>query len=595
MKKLKTSLIVSTKISLIFLVFFIFSPSLKIHAMFSDTANVNVGIKLELGTISLASKNTTNNEVVNFTEGDPVLISDSTLINEGSLKGKLAYKIKVTKENGLELTAEELQDMSIIINFDTLANEVTAEAISLNTDSYTFVNDSNSNDIIVEPDSIGKIPVKVKYKSSAPTKDEKLKITVLFRLIQSNAADANAEMFSDEEVLTNTVTLVPKIIEEESYWPAASTFSNKSSNNKIIYSLEKMAMVFSEVYNPNSYSINEIKNLNKAVLYIQLPKEEDLKTTDYTTGKQIDKYKLYSTTANGKGKINVDKIELDEIHHGYKVTFSLIDSYDTSDPNKVREYTNKFNYQLHQTFQLHRYTFDGWNKGNYNHYADINLNKDDFASRLVLSTDMTTEANAAHFTKRVIPLSVDKKDIVIKQLKTMSGDWVENVNFKDVPLINETVALEVKGGKSGQIYSLLNPDKTFSLWLNSNETLNNAVLNVKILGDTGNTLVISRTLINGTSPSSNKSTTGSTTQSSSRRSMSVPLVVEEIEEPTEQVTDSKESVEETNSTTDSLVVDESAVETPIEESDEEELIDETEVTEEVVDSSSADSSVEQIE
>ena len=67
--------------------------------MFSDTANTNMGIKLELGTVSLVAENTNIINPVNFTEGDPILIVSSNLINNGSLSGKLAYKINIKKKS----------------------------------------------------------------------------------------------------------------------------------------------------------------------------------------------------------------------------------------------------------------------------------------------------------------------------------------------------------------------------------------------------------------------------------------------------------------------------------------------------------------
>ncbi|WP_035052122.1 hypothetical protein [Carnobacterium pleistocenium] len=586
MKKLKTYLIALVKISLICLAFFLFSPSLKAHAMFSDTTNINMGIKLELGTVRLTA-DTKLIDPVNFTDGDSVLISDSKLINDGSLTGKLAYKINVTKEDGTNPTTE---NMSVVINFRDVANEVMASVDSLKTDNYTFAKDSSGNDVIIEP--LGEVPVTVKYKSNVPTDDEKLKITVTFRLIQSNATDANAKMFSDEESLMNTVTLVPEVVEEESYWPKEDTFI-KSKKGNVTYSMEKMKVVFSEVLDVSDSNKRYIKNLNKAILYIKFPDKESVT-------KQINGNQMFKVTQilTGNEAIKYESIELNEEHNGMILTFKLDEdyTYNPAKPSDSLSYANKGKYELTLGIEIQKYGMHGQN--NYSYYDNLSEYEPYFATRLILSSDLVvpSENNSyTNYSQLPIKLTADKVLLSFKKFDSWNLTSANPAEFDDVQLTNETVAIEVKGGKSGQIYSLLNPDKTFSLWLNSNETLNNAVLNVKILGDAGNTLVISRTLINGTPPSSNKSTAGSTTQSSSKRSMSVPLVVEETEEPTEQVTDSKESVEETNSTMDSSVVDESAGETPIEESGEEELIDETEVTEEVVDSSSADSSVEQTE
>ncbi|MER2002351.1 MAG: hypothetical protein ABS862_06985 [Carnobacterium inhibens] len=566
MKKLKINLIIFFKIISLFLAFFIFSPSLQAKASFSDIDNINMGITLELGSISLATEDTNIIDPVCFTEGGPVLIASSKLVNDGSLSGKLAYKIDVTEGNRV-LTADELKNTMISIEFETEEIKVEATAANLNTNSFAFIKNASGSDIVVEPNSVGKIPVTVSYESSTPTKEEKITVKVTFRLIQTNASNANANMFLDEITLENSILLVPKVIEEKSYWPDKSTFTNKTSNNKVTYSLEKMEMVFSEVYNPKNYPTKEIKNLNKAVLYIQLPIEEELKTTDYKTGKQIDTFKFYSRTQNATGKVNVESIELDEKNHGYKVTFSLLDSYDSSDPNKVQEYTNKLNYQLHQQFGLEKYTFNGYDDGYYDTYAEIGIDNDNYASRLVLSSDIPNETNAWNYEQKIIPLSAAEKTITIKQLNKNSN-WVYKSEFKDVRFTEETLEFEVKEKDSKLVdYSLISKN-AFSLKLNPGGNSNEATLNVIITGDTKNTLVISRELELQNYLLKIKST-------------KIPLTTKEVE----QQTNSEEKIEESSSMIDSTLPNNQVIEEPIDEDDQEEV-------EEVIDSSSADSDAE---
>lgn len=569
MKKLKINLIIFFKIISLFLAFFIFSPSLQAKASFSDIDNINMGITLELGSISLATEDTNIIDPVCFTEGGPVLIASSKLVNDGSLSGKLAYKIDVTEGNRV-LTADELKNTMISIEFETEEIKVEATAANLNTNSFAFIKNASGSDIVVEPNSVGKIPVTVSYESSTPTKEEKITVKVTFRLIQSNASNANANMFLDEITLENSILLVPKVIEEKSYWPDKSTFTNKTSNNKVTYSLEKMEMVFSEVYNPKNYPTKEIKNLNKAVLYIQLPIEEELKTTDYKTGKQIDTFKFYSRTQNATGKVNVESIELDEKSHGYKVTFSLLDSYDSSDPNKVQEYTNKLNYQLHQQFGLEKYTFNGYDDGYYDTYAEIGIDNDNYASRLVLSSDIPNETDAWNYEQKIIPLSAAEKTITIKQLNKNSN-WVYKSEFKDVRFTEETLEFEVKEKDSKLVdYSLISKN-AFSLKLNPGGNSNEATLNVIITGDTKNTLIISRKLELQNYLVKIKSAKISSTT-----------------EETKQQTNSEEKIKEPSSKIDSTVPNGQVIEEPIDGDDQEEV----EEVEEVVDSSSADSDAE---
>ncbi|WP_373471094.1 hypothetical protein [Carnobacterium alterfunditum] len=594
MKKLKTRLIALTKFSLICLAFFVFSPSLKVHAMFSDTANINMGIQLKLGTVSLASENTTISNAVNFTEGDSVLMASSTLTNDGSLSGKLAYKIDLTKDNGTLLTAEEIKDMSVIVNFDTVAKEVMASAAFLNTNSFTFAKNTSGSAVIIEPSSIGKVPVTIKYKSSSPTKDEKLKVTVTFRLIQSNAADANAELFSDEETLANTVTLVPKVIEEKSYWPDISTFV-KAGHGNYTYSVEKMKMLFSETNNMTNPNKRYIKNLNKAVVYIQLPSNEPLtKQIIKKNGtKEIKQMFNISKLSTGNTAIKYESMELDEEHHGIILTFKLEDSY-SYNPDKPEDslaYENKDRYELNLNIEIQKYGM--YEAEKYGYYDNSHTYDQYFATRLVLSSDTDVPVSGANYAQLPIKLTTDKKLLSFKNFYTTSPQYVKPGDFKDVQLTKENIELEVIGEKSGQISSLLNSNKTFSLWLNSNETLDTAVLNVKILGDAGNTLVISRTLKNGTSSSTN----AATTQSTSIKSMSALMIVEETEEPTEQAIGSEKSVEVPDSAIDKATPDEQAVDSSIEESDAEQVADKAEVveeTKETVDSSSVESVAESI-
>lgn len=569
MKKLKASLNVFTKISLLCFAFFVLFPSLQAQAVFSDTDNINMGIKLELGTVSLDEKNVKTIPPLDYSGEDSVEIASSTLVNDGSLTGKLAYKIDVT-EGDRVLTADELKNTMISIEFKTEEIKVEATTANLNTNSFAFIKNVSGKDIVIEPNYVGEVPVTVSYKSSTPTKEEKITVKVTFRLIQSNAVNANANLFSDEVTMENVISLVPKVIEEKSYWPDKSTFINVEG--KLSYSLEKMNMVFSEVYDTSNSNIKNIRNLNEAVLYIQLPKDEPLKTKEKRTGKEIDSFKVISMVADDNGKINVEKIEIDEINHGIKITFKLEDSYDSSDPNKAREYINKYRYPINIRFQLGKYTFDGGNYGSYTYYSGVYYQQNIFASRLVLSSDIPSELKEANFEKRKIYLSEMEKTITIKQIKSLSSDSVKNDEFKDVQLTKGAVSLEVEGGATGQISSLLTQNNTlnneFSLKLNQGGNSNEATLNVKITGDTKNTLVISRKLELQNYLMKIKST-------------KIPSTTKEVE----QQINSEEKIEESNSMIDITVPNDKVIEEPIDGDDQEEV-------EEVVDSSSADSDAE---
>lgn len=563
MKKIKISLIALLKISLLFFTFFLLFPSLQAKAVFSDTANINMGIKLELGTVNLAAEDTKIVDSVNFTDGDSVLVSSSTLINNGSLTGRLAYKIDVTKENGSGMTPDELKNTVITIEFGTVANKVEATASSLNADSFTFAKDISGNEVIVEPDSVGEVPVNINYKSSIPTKEEKLTIKVTFRLIQSNADDANAKMFSDEESLTNTVTLVPKVVEEESYWPDESTFV-KSANGGYSYSLEKMKMVFSETQESINTETRQIKNLNKAILYIQLPDEPLKKTVVKNDGTKETKDTFIITylkptlsSANystGNEALVEESREINEEHNGIIITFNLKDEYlySSADPNQSLNYSRKSSYALQLNISIDKYNDYG-----YYQYYDVASSYDRFfASRLVLNSDIPDKKT--EYFQLPIELTTNEKLLSFKRLQIEENLYASIDDFKDVPLTNEKVDFKVTGENYEQVSYLLNNGGPFPIWLNSAHQFNGATLNVEITGDANNRLIISRKLIlqKNLGLKESKATSTSIEKQESEQQVNV----KKNEEPTQQI--------------DSSVQDEQNPEAPVQEVAEEKPINE---------------------
>ncbi|WP_407370928.1 hypothetical protein [Carnobacterium sp.] len=493
MRKLTKDLNGLVKISLLCFAFFLLSPSIHVKAMFSDTANQNLGIQLELGTISLDALETKIVESVKFTEGNPVKMASSTLVNKGSLSAKLAYQIDVTKEDGSILPIEELKNTVISIDLGNVANKVDATASTLNSHSFTFVKNSSGSDVVIEPNSVGKVPVNISYKSSVPAKEEKLKIIVTFRLIQSNASNADINMFSDEITLENNVLLVPKVIEEESYWPNKSTFV-KAGHERYSYSLEKMKMLFSETTNITNSNKKYIKNLNKAMLYIQLPENEPLtkEITKKDGTKEIKQIFNISQLSTGNDAIKVESIELNKEHHGIIITFKLEEdySYNSANPDASLTYANKDRYELSLNIEVQKYGM--YEAEKYGYYDNSHTYDQFFATRLVLNTDIPDAPK--NYAQMSIKLTENEQILSFKRLNYNSAPYVRPEDFKEVQLKNEKVNVEITGNNGKIVSSKVNSNKTFSLWLNSNKKLDETTLNVKITGDTGNTLVISRKL-----------------------------------------------------------------------------------------------------
>lgn len=552
MKKLKLSLIAFTKFSLLCLAFFVLSTPIHAQAMFSDTAIVNMGIKLELGTVDLAATDIKTIGSVNYSGGEPITIASKKLLNDGSLSAKLAYKFVIKKADGTVLSNEELSGVSVFLNFGEKAKEVSANVTALKTNSFTFVKDANNKDIIIDPDETEGIPVAVNYKSNAPTKAEKLTVEVTFRLIQSNATDANAKLFSNEKEVSNTLMLVPKVVEEESYWPEESTFK-KSNQGKMTYSLVKMKMLYSESYDTLNSRVKQIKNLNKAVLYIEFPNNVPVaklvKKADGT--EEIKPAFVFDGLSTNNDAIVIESKEINKEKNGIIITFKLNDSYDSTTKPRAN------NYALNLGIRIRR-------NGESGDYDGIYETIPDFAKQLVLSSDIPVGTDGGNFEHRIIPLSTVKKSIVIKQLNGTSH-WVNKNEFHDVLLTEEIIELEVKGEDSKLMnYSLISKNE-FSLRLDPGENSNEATLNVKITGDTKNTLVISRKL--------------------ELQNYLMEIKSAKISSTTEdmQQTNSEEKIEESSSMIDNTLSNDQFIEEPINGDDQEKV-------KEVIDSSSAESS-----
>lgn len=566
MNKLTMSLITLIKICLLFFAFFILFPSTHAKAMFSDTTNLSMGIKLELGIVSLIPKDTIIVDSAKFTEGNSVKIASTILVNDGSLSGKLAYKIEVTKENGSLLTANELKNTVISIDFGTTENEVEATVATLNSNSFTFVKSTIGSDAIIEPDSVGKMPVTVSYKNNAPNKEEKLKIKATFRLIQSNAADANANLFSDEVTMENVVSLVPKVVEEESYWPDESKFINSTSGG-YSYSLEKMKMVFSETYETLNSEDKEIKNLNKAVLYIKFRDPVTTIVKENGKDKEINTFN-FPTVTTSPTVIKVAGKEIDKANNGVKITFELIDKYNSTDSKALSQYVDKDQYSLTLDIGIDKYN-NSSNGYPYDYYSHISIGEIKyFATRLVLSTDAEILNSSAPYSQSPIKLTTDDKQISFEKFYRANQATEGPGVFEDVQLVNEDVKLEVIEETAGQVsYSLISKN-IFSLGLEPNATFDGAILNVKITGDTKKALVISRKLELQNYLMKIKST-------------KIPSTTKEVE----QQIDSEEKLEESSSMIDSTLPDDQVIEEPIDGDDQEEV-------KEVIDSSSPDSDAE---
>lgn len=286
MKKIRLMIKAFIYISaLIFMIFYLF-PANEVFADFTDTANSSAGIKLTLGNLSLSPEKDETTTGLTYLGGDPVLLSSHELKNEGTLDGKLAYKIQVT-EKGTSIPVNDTR-FQVIINYGSMVGDKVIPASDINSGNYTFVTDNQNKEWIFSGNQKKNIPVTIKYKGSViPDKDRDIDITVTFLLVQTNVSKPKETMFYDKVTFKHELKLKAEEVPDPNYWPAADD-ANWKKHGGVKYNdaqFDKF-MYFSEVY-----SSDRIKNLNDNILYIELPngelKKDNIFDIEQTDGSHI--------------------------------------------------------------------------------------------------------------------------------------------------------------------------------------------------------------------------------------------------------------------------------------------------------------------
>lgn len=278
MNKIKLMIKVLIYVNALFFITVYLTPSTKVFADFTDTVSLNTGIKLTLGNLAMSPEKDETITGLTYLGGDPVLLSTHNLKNEGTLDGKLAYKIQIT-EKGTAIPVND-SETQLLMNFDSVIGDKIIPAAEINSDSYTFVTDNDNNEWIIDGNPKKDIPVTIKYKTTGiPDKDRDIDITVTFLLVQTNSSKPKETMFYDKVSFKHELKLKDADIPSPSdpnYWPAADD-KNWKWNGEVKYNDAQFEniMYFSEVE-----SSNRVQNLNDNVLYIELPegkpKKEDI-------------------------------------------------------------------------------------------------------------------------------------------------------------------------------------------------------------------------------------------------------------------------------------------------------------------------------
>lgn len=103
-------------ISFIMLFSFLLVPVHITHAQFSDSAALDAGIKITLGSIDLEANNTASIEDITLGNGISEIELKDTVRNLGTLTGKLAYKLNVKTADGTNINSSLLKSLQITMN-----------------------------------------------------------------------------------------------------------------------------------------------------------------------------------------------------------------------------------------------------------------------------------------------------------------------------------------------------------------------------------------------------------------------------------------------------------------------------------------------
>ncbi|MGB7366911.1 hypothetical protein [Carnobacterium jeotgali] len=474
MEKIKMMIKVLIYINTLFIMIFYLSPANEVSAAFTDAASSSAGIKLTLGNLSLSPEKDETTTGLTYLGGDPVLLSSHELKNDGTLDGKLAYKIQVT-EKGTSIPVND-SGFQIIINYGSTVGDKIISASDINSGNYTFLTDIQNKEWVFSGNQKKNIPVTIKYKGSIiPDKDRDIDITVTFLLVQTNVSKPKEAMFYDKVTFKHELKLKAKEVPSPSdpkYWPAANDVNWKTTgpNNEVRYNIGqfKNVMYFSEVD-----LSNRVKNLNDNVLYIELP-EGKLKKDDDFRITQIDGSHV--------------KAEVMEDRQRIKLTFSFDKSAKGNEKllSQANYYTVSFNFGTNNT-QSVNFGFD---------LLPLTY------KRILLNTDKQTIGN---FEILPIYTTVVKNKITFKQTKEDNfGDSnyiqypLDNANFSysnlEAKIVEQSALFEVSMHKAvkddNQDYLLINTSKAAK----QTDMNKRGKLKITIVGNNGNCLVIYRDL-----------------------------------------------------------------------------------------------------
>ncbi|MFL2100881.1 hypothetical protein [Desemzia sp. FAM 23989] len=429
-------------------------PSHPVYAYFSDAISEDTGINLTLGSVDLSVENDVNNETTTGhtlkSENNKVDLK-SLIKNNGTLSGKLAYKINLTKADGTSISNDLLQSINLKIN---------DEDAKIN-NQYNLVSNVDSNALILDPAESKDFLIQMEVTDFS-NQNESIKMHVEFLLFQTNGT-IEKPLFHDQEAVSYAFEIekeevvTPPKEENEEYWP---TNGWKDKGN-IRYNLEDYSpiMYFSEIA-----GTTKIKNLNDIIIYIEVKAPE---------GVDLDELSISSPE-----DMSIEVHHVNENKRQLKVTFSI---------NK-----NKFKRQV--LFDpIDKYSIAAWRVKN---TFDFNYqNAPISVKRILLSTD---EAGNRNFSPRPINLFGETREIHFAQTNQHNTPWLseplENISFDDK--VEVSVKIEGNNKNLVQIGEDATGNAQFTLQPTqlTEEMMSGPQLSVLLTGTSGETIEIKRNI-----------------------------------------------------------------------------------------------------
>ena len=254
--------------------FLLLSPS-TVHAYFSDSTSVDAGIEITLGSIDLEVDNGANTQELKLGNGINEVDIKHEVQNNGTLDGKLAYKIIAKNADGTNIDASLLKSLKVTVNNQELNMN--------NINQYSLVSTQDGDSFYLIPEETPKeVSMKVKLTSDIQ-QAQTINIEVEYMLFQTNGT-IEKPLFHDigksiHEIVLNKKAeeVINPPEEENSYWPTSGWIDHGNIRyNKDNYS---SVMYFSEISGANN---KQIKNLNDIIFYVEIKNKKGINLTDLT-------------------------------------------------------------------------------------------------------------------------------------------------------------------------------------------------------------------------------------------------------------------------------------------------------------------------